>query len=93
MKQRRRNVFKIGGRGRLCKIISYNFYCQSRRGGVLKVRPHTKSGGGGGGAVHFRSDIRKVGGGGAVHFRSDIRKVGGGGGGQSTFGTQKIRYR
>ena len=50
--------------------------------------------GGGGGAVHFRSDIRKVGGGrgqfasgpirkvgggGAVHFRSDIRKVGGGG--------------
>ena len=62
--QRRRNVFKIGGGGgggRLCKIISYNFYCQSRRGGVLKVRPHTKSGGGGGG--------------------------------QSTFGTQKIRYR
>ena len=50
--QRRRNVFKIGGGGgggRLCKIISYNFYCQSRRGGVLKVRPHTKSGGGGGG--------------------------------------------
>ena len=54
---------------------------------VLKVRPHTKNGGGGG-AVHFRSDIRKVrgggrsdmksGGGGAVHFRSDIRKVGGG---------------
>ena len=31
--------------------------------------------------------IRKVGGGGAVHFRSDIRKVGGGGGGgQSTSG-------
>ena len=53
---------------------------------MLKVRPHTKSGGGG--AVHFRSDIRKVGGGGAVHFRSDIRKVGGGGGGegQSTSG-------
>ena len=30
---------------------------------VLKVRPHTKSGEGGGGwAVQFRSDIRKVGG-------------------------------
>ena len=43
--------------------------------GVLKVRPHTKSGGGG----RFRSDIRKVGGG--RRFRSDIRKVGGGGGG------------
>ena len=33
------------------------------------------------------------GGGWPVHFRSDIRKVEGGGGGQSTFGTQKIRYR
>ena len=98
MKQRRRNVFKIGGGGRLCKIISYNFYCQSRRGGCLRSGPIRKVGGGGqstsgpiyekwggrgGGAVHFRSDIRKVGGGGggAVHFRSDIRKVGGGGGG------------
>ena len=42
----------------------------------------------GGGAVRFRSDIRKLGGGGgAVHFRSDIRKRGGGGGGgQSTSG-------
>ena len=68
--------------------------------GVLKVRPHAKRGGrgggggqstsgptyekcvGGGGAVHFRSNIRKVcvwGGGGAVHFRSNIQKVGGGG--------------
>ena len=43
--------------------------------GVLKVRPHTKSGG-------------------AVHFRSDIRKVGGGGGGAiPLFGTKKILYR
>ena len=59
--------------------------------GVLKVRPHTKSGG----VVHFRSDTKSGGGrggnslqvryekwgggggGGAVHFRSDIRKVGG----------------
>ena len=55
--------------------------------------------GGGGGAVHFRSDIRKVGGGGGggrtVHFRPIYKKWGG----QSTsgliplFGTQKIRYR
>ena len=63
--------------------------------GVLKVRPHTKSGG----VVYFRSNIRKVGGGGnslqvryekwgAVHFRSDIRKVGGGGGGGGA-----IRFR
>ena len=37
---------------------------------------------GGGGAVHFRSDIRKVGGGGGGgQFASDpLRKVGGGGG-------------
>ena len=103
MKQRRRNVFKIGGGADFVKIISYNFYCQSRRGGCLRSGPIRKVGGG---AVHFRSDIRKVGGrgGGAVHFRSDIRKCGGGqstsgpiyekwGGGQSTFGTQKIRYR
>ena len=47
--------------------------------GVLKVRPHTKSGGGGG-AVHFRSDIRKVEGG-AIRFRSDTKSGGGGGGG------------
>ena len=50
-----------------------------QRGGVLKVRPHTKSGG----AVHFRSDIRKVGGGGggggAIRFRSDTKSGGGGG--------------
>ena len=53
---------------------------------MLKVRPHTKSGGPGG-AVHFRSDIRKVGGGGGtVHFRSDIRKWGEGGGGQFASG-------
>ena len=83
---------------------------------VLKVRPHTiekwgggggsplqvryTKSGGGGGAVHFRPDIRKVGvggqqstsgpiyekwGGGAVHFRPDIRKVGVGGQ-QSTSG-------
>ena len=45
--------------------------------GVLKVRPHTKSGGGGGGAVHFRSDIRKVGGG-AIRFRSDMKSGEGG---------------
>ena len=61
--------------------------------GVLKVRPHTKSGGGG--AVHFRSDIRKVGGGGGGQFASGpIRKVGGGGGGAiPLFGTKKILYR
>ena len=53
-----------------------------QRGGCLRSGPIRKVGG----AVHFRSDIRKVGGGGAVHFRSDIRKVGGGGGGQSTSG-------
>ena len=43
--------------------------------GVLKVRPHTKSGG----VVNFRSDIRKVGGGGGGgQFASGpIRKVGG----------------
>ena len=62
-----------------------------QRGGVLKARPHTKSGG----VVHFRSDIRKVGGGGggggnslqvryekwggggAVHFTSDTKSGGG----------------
>ena len=56
--------------------------------GVLKVRPHTKSGG----VVHFRFDIRKVGGqfnsgpiqkvggGGAIQFRSDTKSGGGGGG-------------
>ena len=57
--------------------------------------------GGGGGAVHFRSDTKNGGGGGggAVHFRSDTKSGRGGGGGQSAsgwmpfFGTQKIRYR
>ena len=56
--------------------------------GVLKVRPHTKSGG----VVNFRSDIRKVGGGGnslqvryekwggGIRFRSDTKSGGGRGG-------------
>ena len=51
-----------------------------QRGGVLKARPHTKSGG----VVHFRSDIRKVGGGGGGGGNSlQVRyeKWGGGGGG------------
>ena len=49
-------------------------------GNSLQVR-YTKSGGGG--AVHFRSDIRKVGGGGgggAIRFRYDTKSGGGGGG-------------
>ena len=48
--------------------------------GVLKVRPHTKSGRGGG-AVHFRSDIRKWGEGGANSLQVRYEKWGGGGGG------------
>ena len=40
-----------------------------QRGGCLGSGPIRKVGG----AVHFRSDIRKMG---AVHFRSDIRKMG-----------------
>ena len=61
---------------------------------VIKVRPHTKSGGalqvrytkseGGGG--RFRSDIRKVrggGGGGALQVRYTKSEGGGGGGGAS----------
>ena len=79
-------------------------HTKSGGGSPLQVR-YTKTGGagpiyenwggGGGGAIRFRSDtkrggqfasgpIRKVGGG-AVRFRSDIRKRGGGGG-QSTSG-------
>ena len=44
--------------------------------GVLKVRPHTKSGG----VVHFRSDMRKVGGGGGGGNSLQVRyeKWGGG---------------
>ena len=57
---------------------------------MLKVRPYTKSRGGG----QFASGpIRKVGGG---QFASGpIRKVGGGGGGGAIplFGTKKILYR
>ena len=45
--------------------------------GVLKVRPHTKSVGGGGGAVHFRSDIRKVGGGRGNSLQVRYEKWGG----------------
>ena len=53
-----------------------------QRGGCLRSGPIRKVGrGGGGGAVHFRSDIRKVRGGweggGAIRFRSDT-KIGGG---------------
>ena len=43
---------------------------------MLKVRPHTKSGGG---TVHFRSDIRKVGGGGGNSLQVRYEKWGGGG--------------
>ena len=50
--------------------------------GVLKVRPHTKSVGGGGGASG--PIYEKWGGGG--RFRSDIGKVGGGGGGGGASG-------
>ena len=43
---------------------------------MLKVRPHTKSGG----AVHFRSEIRKVGGGaGGNSLQVRYEKWGGGG--------------
>ena len=56
---------------------------------VLKVRPHTKNGGG---AVHFRSDIRKVGGGG-IRFRSDMKSGWEGGGGQSTSGPIYEKWR
>ena len=60
--------------------------------GVLKVRPHTKSVcvcGRGGGAVHFRSDIRKVGGGGGGQSTSgSIYEKWGGGGGNSL----QVRY-
>ena len=66
-----------------------------QRGGCLRSGPIRK--GGGGGAVHFRSDIRKVGGwgqfaaggGGAIHFRSDTKS---GGGPIPLFGTKKILY-
>ena len=47
--------------------------------GVLKVRRHTKSGGGG--AIRFGSDTKSVweGGGGGQFASGPIRKVGGGG--------------
>ena len=58
--------------------------------GVLKIRPIRKVGGGGGGAIRFRSDTKRGGGGG--RFRSDIRNVGGGqfASGPIPLGTQKI---
>ena len=65
-------------------IMSSVAYPGFQRGGVLKVRPHTKSGGGGGG----QSTSGPI-----------YEKWGGGGGGQSAsgpiplFGTQKILYR
>ena len=69
---------------------------------AVRIRSDTKRGGG---AVHFRSNTKKVGGGGgggAVHFRSNTKSVcGGGGGGEGQsisgpmpfFGTQKIHHR
>ena len=56
---------------------------------MLKVRPHTKSGGGGS-PLQVRYTKSGGGGGGAVHFRSDIRKVGGGGGGGGS--PLQVRY-
>ena len=52
--------------------------------GVLKVRPHTKSGG----ADHFRSDIRKVGG---QSTSGPIYEKWGGGGGGGQFASGPIR--
>ena len=49
-----------------------------QRGGVLKVRPDTKRGRGGG-AVGFWPDMKS--GRGAVDFWPDMKRAGGGGGG------------
>ena len=57
--------------------------------GVLKARPHTKSGGEGGSPLQVR--YTKSGGGGGGQFASGpIRKVEGG---IPLFGTKKILYR
>ena len=70
---------------------------------MLKVRPHTKSGGGGGSPLQVR--YTKSGGGqstsgpiyekwrGGVYIRSDIRKVGGGGGQFASGPIGKVRGR
>ena len=49
--------------------------------GVLKLRPDTKSGGGGGGAVGFWPGTKSGGGGGVLSVSGPVRKAGGGGGG------------
>ena len=76
--------------------------------GVLKVRPHTKSGegsplqvrytkSGGGGTIRYRSDTKSGGGGGRKSTSGPIYEKWGGGGQSASgpiplFGTQKIRY-
>ena len=73
--------------------------------GVLKVRRHTKSGGGGGHSLRVRYEkCVGRGGGGAIRFGSNTKSGGGGGdslrvryerwgGGIPLFGTKKILYR
>ena len=58
---------------------------------VFKVRPHTKSGGGG--AIRFRSDIKsgRGGGGGGNSLQVQYEKWGGGGGGAGQFASG-VRY-
>ena len=58
---------------------------------MLKVRPHTKSGGGGGSPLQVRyTKSGGGGGGGAIRFRSDTKS---GGGPIPLFGTKKILYK
>ena len=71
-----------------CRLYTRGVSRISARG-VLKVRPHTKSGGEGGGGGGGNSLQVRGGGGGAIRFGSDTKSGGGGGG----FGTKKILYR